>query len=149
MKRLRISWSIFISLLVFIGIYSCSDSDLDRLPTSIQTFVSQYFPGIVVSSYDQNTQNGSITVKLRNDATLTFDGANRWTDINGNGSPLPPALIYDQLPPQLYNYLESIESTEGVYRLTRDATHITVQLLDNRIEYDQTTKTINFRVRES
>ncbi len=119
---------------------SCSSSDIDEMPQTLQTFVTQYWPNVSVSSYSD--QNGTQVVKLQDSATLTFNSDNRWTDINGNGATIPAQLLFDQLPETLYNYLVTLEATTEVYRLHRDSSDITVTLHASILTYDIATQTI-------
>lgn len=120
---------------------SCSEGVLDDLPRTIKIFVTQYFPGVAVNNYNV-AADGQQIVRLRNDATLIFNAENSWTEINGNGSPLPADLIFDQLPSPLYDYLESMELTSGVYSIKKLPNEIEVGLLDTSLTYDLTTQTI-------
>ena len=127
-------------LALFALISSCSSSDIDEMPQTLQTFVTQYWPHTSVSSYTD--QNGVQQVKLLESATLTFNADNQWTDINGNGATIPAQLLFDQLPETLYNYLVTLEATTDVYRLHRDSSEITVTLHNSTLSYDLTTHTI-------
>lgn len=142
MKGIRVLFSTVVALCLFALCFaSCTESDLNQLPSSIKTFVAQYFPNIVVESYHTDAA-GNTTVQLRNDATLVFNANQQWTQIDGNGSILPGDLIYDQLPSALYDYLESIDQVDQVYWLRKTAGEISVGLINTEITYDMATQTV-------
>ncbi|MDE6460040.1 MAG: hypothetical protein K2K52_04300 [Paramuribaculum sp.] len=76
--------------------------------------------------------------------SVTFNSSNSWIDVNGNGSVLPSILLYDQLPQKLYNYLLETESTEGVYRISRNSRSYHVELKDTYVDYDIKTGKIDY-----
>lgn len=141
MKKIHITLlftALWVSLL---GVFSCTESDLNQLPSTVKTFVLHYFPGVDVASYTTNSK-GIMTVALKNDATLVFNSSNDWIEIQGNGSPLPAELILDQLPAPLYEYLESIEQVDKVYWLKRDSSEIEVGVENTQFSYDLMTQTV-------
>ncbi|MDE6384401.1 MAG: PepSY-like domain-containing protein [Paramuribaculum sp.] len=140
MRRNTISFIVLMITIVMMG--ACGNNAWDELPSPIAKFVSEYFPYGEVASYVV-TDKGS-TVKIRNGAELTFDTDYNWTKVNGRGATLPQQFIYDQLPSELYDYLEAIETDEGIYCVTRDGQIIVVELLDSKVEYDGTTGTISY-----
>jgi hypothetical protein len=113
----------------------CSNSVLDELPTSIAQFVTRYFPGVAVSDYSD--VGGIYNVKIRNGAALSFNGEYDWISVNGDGSTLPQMLLFDQLPPALFEYLQGAEQLSGVYGITRNATTYSATLLDATVYYDR------------
>lgn len=142
MRRNTITFVVLIITIVMMG--ACGNNVWDELPSPIVKFVSEYFPYGEVASYVE-TDKGS-TVKIRNGAELTFDTDYNWTKVDGRGSTLPQQFIYDQLPRELYDYLEAIETDEGIYCVTRDGEIIIVELLDSKVEYDGATGTISYPV---
>ena len=116
---------------------SCHDNDVDNeIPEPVSAFITRYFP---FSEMDTYTQSGSTGfVKIKDGPGITFGGKPdySWIEINGYGVPLPQILIYDQVPAQLYQYLEEMESTEAVYIMHRDRKAYTLTLFDSTITYD-------------
>ncbi len=127
-------------LIVVMG--ACGNNAWEELPSSIVAFVTQYFPYGEIQSYTESSE-GSV-VKVKNGATLAFDKNYAWTDVNGNGVPLPGDFLFDQLPGDLYDYIESIEGVGDVYRVSRRSRIVTVEMLDNTLTYDEITGTITY-----
>ncbi len=122
---------------------ACSDDDAwDELPSAISNFISEYFPGVGVSSYDEVGE--SYRVQVRNSATLVFDKDYHWTEIDGNGVPLPEVLMYDQLPPALYNYLQGLEQQAEVYGVKRGKDSYMLTMHDTVITFDAGTGKISY-----
>lgn len=122
---------------------SCNDTVYDELPSSVQSFISQYFPFGEVGSYTE-TDSGDFTVAMKNGATITFGKEYTWVDINGNGLPLSDMILYDLLPSALYSYLLETEHTADVFRLTRSATGIKVELHDTFFIYEMKSEKITY-----
>ncbi len=124
---------------------SCSDDGdgWDDMPPAISRFVSQYFPTQGIESVNE-LPDGGYRVKVNDSATLVFDSTPSWTSIDGNGSPLPALLIYDQLPQKLYDYLADTEQTSGVYSLSRDYKTYTVGLHDTTLIFNIQTGAITY-----
>lgn len=141
-NRLNISRLLIGLVVMASGLWtSCGEGELNELPTTVQSFVAQYFPGVVVSDYSTD-KDGDIHVALRNDATLVFDSDGDWIEVDGNGSPLPADLVLDRLPAPLYDYLESIEEVGNVYSIKKETSSIVVGLLDTTLTYDTLTQTV-------
>lgn len=121
---------------------ACNSDVWDELPTSIASFVSQYFPFGELQSYSES--DGVEVVRIKNGATLVFDNNYEWTEVNGNGVVLPQQFLYDKLPDKLYVYLESIEAQNSVYKVVRTASAITVTLLDSELMYNQENGAITY-----
>ncbi|MDE6081040.1 MAG: PepSY-like domain-containing protein [Muribaculaceae bacterium] len=75
-------------------------------------------------------------VRLRNSVMLTFDKQNNWQSVNGYGSTLPQMFLFDQLPPALYQYLQEMESVNGVYGVVRDSRLYRVELKNQSLLYN-------------
>ena len=119
----------------------CSGSDLyDDLPSEIASFVTEYFPNPDINSYTKTTD--SYYVRIYNGPGLTFDTDYHWTEINGYGMPLPQVLLFDQLPPALYDYIQSAEWLDSVFAISRDSKEYIVVLLKSSLRYDIATATI-------
>lgn len=111
----------------------CTSNDWEDVPTPIAQFLSQYFPLQAVSQCTET--DGVYHVKLRNSMSLLFGSNYKWTSINGYGETLPETLLFDELPPALYNYLQELSLTNDVYSVTRDAFTYNITLLDSSITY--------------
>lgn len=142
MKRPIIN--ILLSLIAAVALVACHSNDLwDSLPEPIARFVSQYFPNTAVSDY--SATDGNYHVKLSGAPSLTFDSNYEWTDINGRGNTLPEVLLFDRLPPALYNYLSETERLDRVYSMSRDAHTYTVVTSDTTLSYNIDTGRITGR----
>lgn len=108
----------------------------------IANFFTTYFPGQEVNAYSEG-QNSSIA-SVKNGVTVTFDSGNAWVVVNGNGNTLPEVFVYDQLPDALYRYLQEMEATGGVYKVSRGDGKYIVELLDTYIEYNISTGNISY-----
>ena len=115
---------------------------MDDLPDDISSFSSQYFPGQRVSDYSESDDGKRM--ELANGATIIFNDDNDWVTIDGNGSRLPEVLVYDQLPPALFQYLEEMEAANSVYKLSRTSSIYIVTLDDTYITYDIDSGTITY-----
>ena len=49
--------------------------------------------------------------------------------------PLPQVLLFDQLPPKLYNYIQETEQLNGVFSLERNKDYYLVTLMDTTLKY--------------
>ncbi len=135
---------IILAILIPVAFTGCQSSDAwDSLPDPIARFVAQYFPNTGVSSYSAN--DGSYHVKLSSAPALTFDSDYQWTDINGRGNTLPEVLLFDQLPPALYNYLSETERLDRVYSMSRDKHTYAVVTTDTDLTYNIDTGRITGR----
>ncbi len=135
MKRLERYLNIFMIALVAAGLARCSHSDLwNELPDKISYFISQYFPNSELNSVTETSD--SYHVRINKGAGLTFDKDGSWTVIDGYGLPLPQVLLFDQLPPKLYDYLQETEQLNEVFSMQRDKVRYTLTLLDSDLIYD-------------
>ena len=132
---------IYSALLVILtlGAFACSDTLWDELPSPVSEFLSRYYPEETVESEQWTDGDTLYTVKLKNDAWITFDKSLKWQTVNGRGVPLPEIFLFDELPPAVYEYLQSIESLAAVYRVNRTPSQLTLELLDNAVVYDYAT----------
>lgn len=138
MKRIITLISLFAALIVG----SCSHSDLyDGMPRQIQSFISQYYPNSQL--LDFVTTATTYNVAIKDGPSIVFDTNCNWTQINGNGSPLPQVLMFNDLPPKLYSYLEETEDTKNVYEVTRNSKTYTLVLQDYTLRYDIATGEIS------
>lgn len=137
---MRRRFLILISLLAGICFQSCHNSVWDEMPAPIVEFVSRYFPEQDVAEYG-STDDG-YHVRLRNSAAITFNNSYRWMSINGYGGTLPQMLLFDELPPALYEHLQAIEELNNVYAVSRDTRNYFVRLLDSDLNYNIATDEI-------
>lgn len=119
------------------GLTACSDDDslFNDLPPKIVNFVSEYFPDYGVENYVHSKDN-LYHVRLKKGPGMTFNANQEWITINGYGLPLPRVLLFDQLPPALYLYLQETENTESVFSVERDGFTYTLVLLNDTVRYD-------------
>lgn len=131
----------FLGVLVFLG--ACSNDASEELPSTISNFVTQYFPGYSVKAYNE-LSGGNSVVQLSNGPTIKFDDDQRWIEVDGEGSTLPQVLMYDQLPPQLYEYLQATEQQSDVYEVKRDRYYYKLTMLDTVLTYDIATGKVTY-----
>ncbi|MDE7411424.1 MAG: hypothetical protein K2M94_05230 [Paramuribaculum sp.] len=118
-----------------------SNNEWNELSSPISAFVTRYFPFSVVQSYSKD-KNVS-TVILKYGPKLTFNASDVWLDVDGRGDVLPEDFLFDQLPDMLYDYLESMEELNMVYRVNRADRIIDVYLANDKVQYDELTMTIS------
>lgn len=135
MKAKNLIYVLLLSLLIITG--ACSSTAWDEMPRPVADFTARYFPGQAVKSYDE-TGNGC-RVTIRNGASIDFDKNYLWTVIDGNGNRLPQMLIYDQMPPALFQYLSETHADRDVYKVERTADTYIVTLADTYLTYDVST----------
>lgn len=117
------------------AIGGCSDDDsFDELPTPIAKFVAQYFPGSGVSEF--TTTDTSYHVKLKDGPGMTFSREYKWETINGYGEVLPQVLLFDQLPPAMYEYIQGNGLLQNAMSMERNSKQYTLVLLDTMVYYD-------------
>lgn len=120
---------------------SCKDNEpWDQLPTDISQFITQYFPNTSIENFSESPT--TYHVRISNGPGLTFNKDCKWEAINGYGMPLPQVLLFDQLPPALYKYVEETENLNSVFSIERTSTTISVVLLDSTLYYNIETQEI-------
>lgn len=127
--------NIFLILLTIPFVVECSDNDYyDELPPAIAEFVSEYFPNPDIDSY---SHSGNVYhVRIKKGPGMTFGSDMNWEIVNGYGSTLPQNLLFDQLPPILFQYLNEIQSVNSVYAISRNPRTYIITTLENNIIYD-------------
>lgn len=114
---------------------SCHKNDLwDEMPGAITSFIVEYYPGDDVAAYAM-LPDGGYHVRLKDGPGMTFDKDYAWQSIDGYGMPLPEVLLFDQLPPGLYAYLQETEQLDAVFSISRSDGHYTLALLDSTLNY--------------
>ncbi len=113
---------------------SCKHNDLwDEVPGPVAEFINRYFP---FSELNSVTHNGSVYhVRISDGPGLTFGTDYAWEVIDGYGMPLPQVLLFDQLPPKMYMYLQETEQLNSTFSIARDSEKYTATLLNNTLTY--------------
>ena len=128
--------SMICCLLALVAMVSCqtSDDSADNMSPQVAQFVARYFPGYAV---EQCTVNAGVThVKLKNGPGIVFDASDNLESVNGYGMPLPQVLLFDTLPPSLFDYLQSGENLDNVFSVKFTPRQVTVELLETTVVYD-------------
>ena len=126
--------SILLIFTLLLGASSCRNSDLwDEVPTPIAEFIDSYFPYSELVSVSDN--GSTYHIRIDNGPGLTFASDYSWEAIDGYGMPLPQVLLFDQLPPKLYNYLQETNQLNGVFSIERNKEYYLVTLMDNTLKY--------------
>ena len=112
----------------------CSDDTFNDLPTPLAKFVEQYFPGSGVSEYTVSAD--VYHVKLKDGPGMTFDREYKRLTINGYGETLPQVLLFDQLPPAMYEYIQGNGLLQNAMSMERTSKTYTLVLLDTTVYYD-------------
>lgn len=114
---------------------SCqNDDEWNDMPQEIASFVSKYFPGEGVNSYTHN--GAAYHVRVDDGPGITFGSDYAWESVDGYGMPLPQVMLFDQLPPKLYAYLQDSQQLDSVFSMERDSKRYTLTLLDTTLVYD-------------
>lgn len=125
-----------LTALLLIAAAACQSSEAwDSLPSAISDFITQYYPGSNVSDFDTYSDD-TYYVKITNGATLRFNSQLQWTEIDGNGVTLPEVLVYDQLPPELFAFLQSTSQQRDVYAVKRDYKYYKLTMHDTVLTYE-------------
>lgn len=132
------------AVILTLTITGCDDSVvLGNVPTHVNAFIEQYWPGCEISALQTEKDKGC-TVKIKDGPTIEFDSSEAWTNIKGNGVALPATMLFDQLPQPLYRFLQEMGATGGVYGIERSAESYTLQLLDSKISYNIATEKVTY-----
>lgn len=135
LHSVRLAAAIIVAFFLPFAPAGCHNAELwGEMPADVASFITRYFPSGQLQSYTHNA--GVYHVRIDDGPGLSFDSAYRWTDIEGYGMPLPQVLLFDQLPPAVYEYLQGTEQLNAVFGLRRDRVRYTVTLLDNDLYYD-------------
>ncbi|WP_302613593.1 PepSY-like domain-containing protein [uncultured Bacteroides sp.] len=122
----------FVIGIIILG--ACSDNVWNELPSPLTSFIERYYPGSGVSQFMQD--DNCYKVKINNGATLIFDSEYNWLSIDGNGVRLPEVIVYDEVPPALFSYLQGTAQQGSVYRMRRDKNYYKLTMEDTVITYD-------------
>lgn len=125
--------ALMIAVMAF-GLTNCRNSELwDEVPQEIANFIDRYFPSNELDSYVHSGAN--YHVRIDDGPGLTFDADYSWIAIDGYGMPMPQVLLFDQLPPKLYEYLQGTQQLNSVFSMERDSEYYTLTLLDTTLRY--------------
>lgn len=126
----------FILFITLMALFGChSNHFYDDLPRPIAQFLSQYWADPDIENYTQPTPQKYVVI-IKNGPSLVFNENYKWTDIDGNGLPLPQILLFDQLPEKLYDYIESGSQLNQVFSIRHDARYYYIKLLNTHLTYD-------------
>ena len=135
MKGIILKLSLLLAVVIAtVSLEGCSDDAFNDLPTPLAKFVEQYFPGSGVSEYSVSAD--AYHVKLKDGPGMTFDREYKWMTINGYGETLPQVLLFDQLPPAMYEYIQGNGLLQNAMSMERNSKTYTLVLLDTTIYYD-------------
>ena len=133
MKALRIH-SLYAALALLLSC-ACSNGDVwNEVPGKIAEFINRFYPNSELASCDKT--GSDYRVRIKDGPGLTFNSEYEWTVIAGYGETIPQMLLFDQLPPPLYAYLEDTGVLKSVYSLERDNAQYTVGLQNTSVVYD-------------
>lgn len=133
MKRV---FTAFLSILALtLGACSNNDEVYNEMPTEITKFIAQYYPNTQVETFTE-TPDSTYRVVLKDGPTIEFGKTCLWTMLNGNGSVIAQNFLFNELPPELYEYLQSTDELGEVFSVSRDSKTYTVVLLDQTLGYD-------------
>ena len=134
LRNTRLALAMLMSLALAWFAAGCHDNDVwNDVPEQISEFINHYFPYSELSSCTK-TDSG-YHIRIDDGPGLSFDHTYAWTSIDGYGMPLPQVLLFDQLPPALYDYIQETENLNGVFSMERDSTAYVLTLLDTSVRY--------------
>lgn len=123
-------------ILVFVaGLSSCGkDDEWGEVPREIANFIEQYYPGSAISSFSES--DNTYHVRIKDGPGMTFGSDYSWIVVDGYGLPLPQVMLFDQLPPKLYGYLQDSQQLDSVFGMERDSSRYTLTMLNATLFYD-------------
>lgn len=126
---------------LLLSVTACKNSELwDDLPGPITHFINQYYPFSQLNSVTHNATTYHVRITDGPGLTFSATGDNPWEAIEGYGLPLPQVLLFDQLPPKMYMYLQETEQLNSVFGIARDEATYTATLLENTLKYTISTE---------
>lgn len=143
MKRHFHTFRLFAACMLAVLMFDCHNNSglWNELPQKISEFISQYYPNSSVNSYTHSS--GTYHVRLTDGPGITFDDKYFWIAVDGYGMPLPQVLLFDQLPPKVYSYLQETQQLNSVFSMQRDSTRYSLTLLDSDLNYDIATEVLS------
>lgn len=140
--RLRlIHWLSSMALIFAIG--ACATSSTGESWGDVKTdayiskFMSDYFPNRDYSTTELNSE--SCIIRVKNGPSVTFTPSGQWASVVGYGATLPQIFLFDQLPPELYEYIQGLDALDKVYSVVNENHQYSVVMLDTSVVYDDTT----------
>lgn len=122
-------------LIALFSLPACNDSELwDELPAEVSEFINRYYPNCDLQSV--NSGPNGYHVRIEDGPGMTFGKDKQWTAIDGYGMPLLQVLLFDQLPPAVYEYLQGSDQLNSVFSMSRDKVRYTIALLNSDLYYD-------------
>ncbi|MDE5629520.1 MAG: hypothetical protein K2I69_08170 [Muribaculaceae bacterium] len=136
---LRIINMILLACAMWIMPASCDNADLwNEVPGEIAEFVNNYYPMSRLQSFSHSDQ--TYHLRIENGPGMTFNNNYNWITVDGYGMPLPQVMLFDQLPPALYNYLQETERLDAVFSINHNTDNkndsYTAELIDTSVSYD-------------
>lgn len=116
------------------GACSSNDEVYNNMPQDITKFIAQYYPNTKVDSFTET--DARYRVVLDDGPTIVFDKTCQWEMLDGNGSVLVQNFLFNELPPELYEYLQSTDGLNQVFSASRNSKDYTVVLLNQTLTYD-------------
>ena len=143
--RLRIfHWLASIALIFSVGSCATSSSEESwgdaKTGAYISKFMSDYFPARAYTTAELSPE--SCIIRVKNGPSVTFNPAGKWTSVVGYGATLPQIFLFDQLPPDLYEYIQGLDAVDKVYSVVVDSGQYSVIMLDTSVVYDGATGAI-------
>lgn len=131
---LHIALSALVVAMMLPMLNSCKHTELwDDVPGPIAEFINQYFPFSELNSVTHSAS--AYHIRIDDGPGLTFGSDYAWEVIDGYGMPLPQVLLFDQLPPKMYQYLQETEQLNEVFSMSRDDASYTASLLNTTLTY--------------
>ena len=144
MKLQIFKWLSSIALILFVGACATTSSEEswgdDKTEAYISKFMSDYFPARAYTTAELTPE--SCIIRVKNGPSVTFTPSGQWTSVVGYGATLPQIFLFDQLPPDLYEYIQGLEAVDKVYSVVVDNGQYSVIMLDTSVVYDRATGTI-------
>ena len=138
LHSVRLAAAIIVAFFLPFAPAGCHNAELwGEMPADVASFITRYFPSGQLQSYTHNA--GVYHVRIDDGPGMTFDEDEQWLAVDGYGMPLPQVLLFDQLPPAVYNYLQETEQLNSVFSISRDKGKYTIALLNSNLYYDTAT----------
>lgn len=107
------------------------------MPQDIKNFIAQYYPNSAVKSFTETDERYRVVID--DGPTIVFNKACSWEMLNGNGSVVEQNFLFNELPPEMYEYLQSTDNLNEVFSVSRDKSDYTVVLLNSTLTYNIST----------
>ena len=129
--------------IMLLALSGCTNHEdvYNDMPQDITKFVAQYYPNSAVESFTETDER--YRVVLDDGPTIVFDKTCSWEMLNGNGSVVVQNFLFNELPPEMYEYLQSTDNLNEVFSVSRDKSDYTVVLLNSTLTYNISTGKIS------